>query len=514
MQIDDINKESVFGVVGVCGINGNIIARILDENGFKVYATDTQSKDDCKYKSALNDYPNITIIYGKLPDDFFDKIDYVILPTALINSKSTLYQKARDNNVEIVGVDDILNLFEPAHPVICITGTNGKTTTTTLLKHIATTNDIKVSEHNLEGMQGNAGDIPALQSRLKADINILETGTTGIRGSLTKLAAPCKPDVGIITNITPDHLNESNDFLSYAKVKGELISLLENKTLVINNDDPTIKSLIDTQGYDGRLITFGLDVESTRKSTKQCFCGKTLKIDEHVSGCGKYECECGLKYSKADYMAYNINDKHDTFTLKTPDNEEYEFKLSINGIHNIYNAVATIIVSHEILDISYENIKKALLSFTGVSGRMEMIGKVNNTDIMIDYAHNPAGITTVLKELKNSYDKLINVITTSSESGIEGDKQILDCALEYADIVIPSSYNTYVCAKKLLDENRYVDKLVLPDKIIGYKKEGTLGASVEQVLEGFKKSLEIDADLVVCTGEAAFKYKNELIKFI
>ena len=130
---------------------------------------------------------------------------------------------------------------------------------------------------------------------------------------------------------------------------------------------------------------------------------------------------------------------------------------------------------------------------------------------MVDYAHNPAGITTVLKELKNKYNKVVNVITTSSESGLEGDKQIMKKALEYADIVIPASYNSYQCAKNLLESHEYEDKIILPDSMPKSTKIGTLGATLEQVLIGFNKSLDIDADLIVCTGEAAFKYKDKLL---
>ena len=510
MLENELKIDAVFGVVGVCGINGNLIARILSDHGYKVIANDTQSREDCKFISALKDYPEITVYHGDIPENFYDKIDYVILPTALIKSKSLLYQKFNDLNIPVLSVHDIFELFEPTHPVICITGTNGKTTTTTLLKHLAYQDGIIPCEHNLEGMQGNAGDIPALQARLKSDVTILETGTAGVKGSLTNLAAPCKPDVGIITNITPDHLNESSNFITYARVKGELIDLLEGSTLIVNSDDPTIMALIEENDYDGNLITFGIQTESTQKSKKECLCGNQIDIDEFIAGVGKYKCECGVEYRKPDYLACNINDTHDSFTLKTP-NEEVQFKLSITGLHNIYNATGAIIAAHEILGISYESIKDALKSFTGVSGRMEKIARIANKDIMVDYAHNPAGITTVLKELKNHYGKVVNVITTSSESGIEGDKQIMEKALKIADIVIPASYNSYQCAKNMLESHEYEDKIILPESMPKSTKIGTLGATLEQVLIGFNKSLDIDADLVVCTGEAAFKYKDKLL---
>ncbi|WP_455645113.1 Mur ligase family protein [Methanosphaera sp.] len=510
MEVTNIDKDAVFGVIGVCGINGNLIARILMDHGFKVQANDMVNEEECRFSNALKDYPDMEIYYGQIPETFFTTTDYMILPTALIESKSKLYQKVVSYGVPVLTVEDILEMFEPVHPVICITGTNGKTTTTNLLKHIAYWGNLKPCEHNLDGMQGNAADIPSLQSRLNGDVNILETGTFGYKGSLTKLAKPCKPDVGLITNITPDHLSKDSDFLDYARVKGELVELLNNKTLVINNDDPTIKGLLNEVGFMGNLISFGLDFKSTNTSSKKCFCGKEIEVDEFIAGVGTYNCSCGIEYTKPDYLVCNINDTHDKFILKTPNDEKISFKLGITGIHNIYNATGAIIIAHEILDLSYDVIREAVLSFTGVKGRMELIGESHGKQIMVDYAHNPAGISTIMKELKSSYKTVINVITTSSESGFDGDKQILDCSAEYADYIVPASHNSYICAKNALDDGLYEDKIILPENMPEGDKEGTLGATVNQVLCGFKKALTIDADLMVCTGEAAFKYKDIL----
>ncbi len=509
MQTNDFDENTVFGVIGVCGVNGNLIARILADHGYRVIANDMVKEEDCKYASALVDYPEINVYYGDIPEEFYETSDYIILPTALIKSKSSLYQKIVDMGIPILTVEDIFELFEPTHPVICITGTNGKTTTTTLLKHIAYNCGLKPCEHNLEGMQGNVADIPPLQSRLNGDVSILETGTFGQKGSLRRVAKSCKPDAAVITNITPDHLTEGSSFLDYAEVKAELIELVQGKTLIINSDDPTVKKFVEVNDYNGNLITFGLDSKTVGKSTKPCVCGSNVEVRDIIEGSGIYECDCGLKYSKPDYIATNINNDHDQFTLQTPDGE-YEFELSISGIHNIYNVTGAIITAHEILDLSYDDIAGAVKTFTGVAGRMELLGEYDDKIVMVDYAHNPAGVTTLLRELKNSYETVINVITTSSESGMEGDDIIFSCALTHADYVIPASHNSYTCAKNRIQKQEHHDKIVLPESMPEGDKSGTLGATQEQVLVGFRKALSLDGDLIVCTGEAAFKYKTIL----
>ncbi|MBR0473322.1 MAG: hypothetical protein IJI98_11590 [Methanosphaera sp.] len=511
MQITDIKQDAIFGVIGVCGVNGNLIARILSDHGFKVQATDMVNEEDCRFGSSLKNYPDINIYYGKLPEDFIKTSDYIVMPTQLIESKSKLYRDVKQQNTPIITVEDIFTLFEPASPVICITGTNGKTTTTTLLKHFAYSAGLKPCEHNLEKMQGNLADIPPLQSRLNGDLSILETGTFGYKGSLNKLISACKADVGLITNITEDHLTNSNDFLSYARVKGELVELLKNKTLIVNSDDPTLMSLLREVNYEGNLITFGIETESFRQSEKQCFCGQKAQLNEYIAGVGKYQCSCGLTYQQPDYLARNINDEHNSFTLQTKYGN-YNFHLNIQGLHNIYNAVGAIVIAREVLNIAFEEIEEYLQNFNGVNGRMNKIGTYHGKQVMVDYAHNPAGMTTVLRELKNSYDVMVNVITTSSESGLDGDHEIFSCSADYSDYIVPASYNAYHCAKDALEKGLYDNKIVLPDYMPHDKKQGTLGATTEQVLAGFTKSLDIEADLIVCTGEAAFKYKDMLIE--
>ena len=67
MDISDFKKDTTFGVIGVCGANGNLIARILKERGFNVIGTDISQKKNCKFASALEGY-DIEVFYGKTPN--------------------------------------------------------------------------------------------------------------------------------------------------------------------------------------------------------------------------------------------------------------------------------------------------------------------------------------------------------------------------------------------------------------------------------------------------------------
>ena len=133
-------------------------------------------------------------------------------------------------------------------------------------------------------------------------------------------------------------------------------------------------------------------------------------------------------------------------------------------------------------------------------------------DVVLDYGHNPAGIETVLRELKKVYSKITVVITVSSESGELGDEEILEKALKIGDFIVPASFASRRAAEKL-DNNISSGKIIFTDLYPVKFQRGTLGATADQVLEGVKKGLECDAQALICLGEAAFKYKENILKW-
>lgn len=195
-------------------------------------------------------------------------------------------------------------------------------------------------------MQGNAEFIPPLQARLNGDVAILEVGTFGVSGSIEKIAKYSHMTSGLITNITPDHLSNGDNFLDYAKVKGELIQQLMNKQLIVNSNDPTIMGLIRELGFKGDLITFGIDELPIKVSEKLCVCGEKINVKEIISGSGYYLCSCGLTTPQSDYIATNIDLDKGTFTLHTPQ-DKIQVQMNLRGLHNVYNVTGVIIAAYE-----------------------------------------------------------------------------------------------------------------------------------------------------------------------
>lgn len=497
-----MNKDKTFGVIGVCGANGNLIARILKQRGYNVIGTDVTFKKDCRFAKSLDGY-DIDVFYGKTPDTFFKRADYVIPPASLPKDADVI----KNCTKPILELSDVIENIKADKDVFGITGTNGKTTSTTLLKKIAYDNGIKPSEHDLEGMQGNAEFIPILQSRLDGDVGILEVGTFGVPGTVGRIVRNTSMKGGLITNITPDHLNDLGSFIDYANVKGEFISELNEGTLIVNGHDPTIMGLIRELDFKGEVITFGVDETPQSVGTKECVCGREISVKEIISGCGYYFCKCGLTTPQVDYIATNVDLKNRTFDLHTPE-EKLEVKMSIDGLHNVYNIVGVIIAAHKFLNLPYEKILPTIESFTGVSGRMEEITKVRGKDFFVDYAHNPAGVETVLREFQKLFGDFTCVITVSSESGHIGDSNIFESVLKFSKFVVPASTASKKIAIEFLDENPSLTDRIFFNNIGKFKKTGTIGASEEEFRDGLKIALNLDCEMVISIGEACVKYKS------
>lgn len=512
-----ICSNRIFGVIGVCGIVGNLVARVLMDNWYKVVGTDTQKESNCQFGYTLNNY-HPPIYFGGHPKSFFAKSHFIVPPPSLPED-SNLYKKlkvdSKNGEYKIFEVDDVIRFIKPGKPVLCVTGTNGKTTTVSLLKHICSQVGLQPVEHGFRDLQGNIEYIPPLQCRLKGDVAVLETGTFGSPGDLKFMVERSKPDCGIITNITPDHMPDEEDFLKYAGIKGEFVDYLKDKKLVVNGDDPTVWGLIESKVADihsPNLITFGVDHQGEAVNEKLCWCGQKIQINESISGMGSYSCPCGLENPRINYLATDI--KGDSFTLQTPC-EILPVKTPLIGLHNIYNLLGAIAAAKEFFNIPLNDVIESIESFKGVPGRLDYVGEYHGKNVIIDYAHNPGGVETVLRELKKIYNPLAVVVTVSSESGEAGNLDILDKCLHNVDYVIPASYNSRKAADKFIDESKPgVEKIVLTPNYPEEFKKGTLGANLDQISGGLETALQQNVQAVVCIGEAAFKYKEEILKIV
>ena len=101
-----MNKNKTFGIIGVCGANGNLIARILKQRGYDVIGTDLSFKKDCLFAKSLEGY-DIEVFYGKAPESFFKKAD-VIIPPASLSKDSEIIKNCEKPILELTDVIEMI----------------------------------------------------------------------------------------------------------------------------------------------------------------------------------------------------------------------------------------------------------------------------------------------------------------------------------------------------------------------------------------------------------------------
>ncbi len=247
--------------------------------------------------------------------------------------------------------------------IVAITGSSGKTTTKEMIATISgLTKNVSKARGNFNNLIGLPLSI--LQINEGHQIAILEMGTNapGEIGRLTRIA---EPDIGLVTNIGPAHLEGLKSLDMVREEKVDLFrNMAETGIAIINLDDKNL--LISNAEWKGKKVTFGLSKNADVSANKIKTWGR-----EGVS-----------------------------FTIKIGEFRQ-DIKMSIVGSHNIYNALAAA-ASSWALGIEFQTICQGLTAFQPISGRME-IHRLNNGAFIINdtYNANPASFHAALETLKN-----------------------------------------------------------------------------------------------------------------
>lgn len=281
------------------------------------------------------------------------------------------YMPPSEGNV-IIRVENTLDALQAlAHylrirrkiPVVAITGSNGKTTTKEMTYAILSKR-FKVLKN--EGNLNNHIGLPLSLTRLSPDddVAVLELGMNS-EGEIRKLCDIASPSHGIVTNIGSAHIGNLGGLDAIRKEKLEILKGLTH--IVLNGDDDFL-----IEGYNSAVESGKCDAGLTTFSIKNA----SSVMAEDVSA----------------------SDSGSSFTLKLKNGESVAINLSINGLFNIYNALAASAVSIS-LGMTVEEIKAALESYRAFPMRFEVI-KANNLAIINDaYNANPSSTEESLREL-------------------------------------------------------------------------------------------------------------------
>lgn len=255
-----------------------------------------------------------------------------------IPDKVELVQKLRKKRIPVISEIEFAGRYTNAKK-ICITGSNGKTTTTLLTYHI-----LKKAGYNV-GLGGNVGKSFAQQvARESFDYYVLELSSFQLDGMFD-----FKADVSVLLNITPDHLDRYDyDFTKYTASK---FRITRNQTasqhFIYNADDAVMAEYMRNHIIRATCIPFS-----------------TLK-EIHGDGAFLHEKQITLKYK---------NQKPLNMTIE---------QLSLQGRHNMYNAMAASLASR-IVDVRKEIIRESLQDFQNIEHRLEFVASINGIEFIND----------------------------------------------------------------------------------------------------------------------------------
>jgi len=323
------NRIAILGG-GESGVGAAILAQ---KEGFSVFLSD-MGKIKEKYKNVLSNN-KIDFEEEKHSTEKILNAELVVKSPG-IPDKAKLIIQLKEAGIPVISEIEFAGRYTNAK-TICITGSNGKTTTTLLLYHILKNAGLNV------GLAGNVGKSFAWQvAEEKFDLYVIEISSFQLDGMYDFRA-----DIAILMNITPDHLDRYNyDFQNYIDSKFRIIqNQTKNDFFVVCADDDVTQNEIKKRNIAPAIIQFSLGEPS-----------------ENSAGV------------KNEQIVINIHKNQ--FIMSILD-------LAVQGKHNTYNSMAAGIASM-ILEIRNDQLRESLSNFTGVEHRLERFLKVHGIEFIND----------------------------------------------------------------------------------------------------------------------------------
>lgn len=339
---------------GESGVGSAILAQA---KGFDVFLSDSSLLKD-QYKEELNKY-NIPFEEGKHTEDIIMSA-YEIIKSPGIPNYVPMVEKARSLNIPILSEMEFAKRYTSAK-MICITGSNGKTTTASLVYYI-----LKQAGLNV-GLGGNIGKSFARQvAQDNFEYYVLELSSFQLENMYT-----FKADIAILLNITPDHLDRYDyDMSKYVAAKMRITqNQTEEDALIFWEEDPIVSKEIE---------------KLTSRVQKYSFA-------EHQTG-------HVAAYSENEHIYVNTEDAH--FSME-------QQVLSLTGMHNLFNSLASGIAA-KLLDISDESLRQSLSDFKGVEHRLEKVAKVKGVQYIND--SKATNVNSCWYALKSIQGKVILIL--------------------------------------------------------------------------------------------------------
>lgn len=457
-NIQELKQYKHIHMIGIGGTSMSGIAEILKNWGFHVTGSDTSSSEVTD-KLISND---INVVIGHDPS-VIEKADLVVY-SAAINPKDPELQKARQLGIETIERGDFLgDITRIFRNTICVSGTHGKSTTTSM-----------VAMCFIEAQKDPSIQVGAILKAIDGNYRVGNSDYFIIEAcEYVESFLKFSPKAEIILNIDNDHLdyyhnidNIKNAFVKFVKL------LPDDGILVYNADDKNCTHI--SQNTKAKSLTFGIE------SSNANFIAKNISFDKNG-------------FPIFDVYFNNV-------FYKT-------MKLSVPGRHNILNALACIALCNE-FGLDKADIKNALQKYTGANRRFEFLGEINGAKVFDDYGHHPTEIKAVADAMKKKqYNHSWVVFQPHTYSRT---KNLLDdfaqCLTNFDNIIITDIY----AARET--DTLGISSQDIVDKIDELGRKAYYISDFDDIIEFLKRNVKPD-DIIITQGAGTVtKIGHKLVK--
>ncbi|MDY7033470.1 MAG: UDP-N-acetylmuramate--L-alanine ligase [Thermodesulfobacteriota bacterium] len=340
--------------VGIGGIGMSGIAEVLLNLGYRVSGSDIQESEITRRLSHLGG----TIHYGHSKDNLED-VDVVVTSSA-VRADNPEVTEAEHRLIPVIPRAEMLAELMRMKYGIAVSGTHGKTTTTSMIATV-------LSHGDMDPTVIIGGRLNSLGTNAKlgqGEFLVAEADESD--GSFLKLS----PTIAVVTNIDQEHMDHYKDMEEVRAAYLDFVNKIPFYGMaVICLDHENIQALIPQ--IKKRYITYGMTSQADIQAREVVFSENKTAFEV---------LHCGTSLGK--------------------------IQLQMPGIHNVYNALATISAALE-LDLDFKTIQEGLNDFTGIHRRFQIKGQYKDILIVDDYAHHPVEIKTTLSAAKNGWKKRV-----------------------------------------------------------------------------------------------------------
>jgi len=441
-----IAQKEIIHFIGIGGIGMSGLAQVMRTMGFKIQGSDQQKNKNISQCTKKG----IKIFIGHVKKNL-KNVTIVVKSSAIKNNNSEI-KEAKKRKIPIYSRAEMLANVVSLKKNIIITGSHGKTTTTSLIAKI-------LSDQKLDPTIINGGVINSFNNNAKlgkGDWAILEADESD--GSFLKLPI----NYSIVTNLDHEHLDYYKNYKNLEKAFIEFI----NKTppigkSIICTDDKNIKNIL-FKIKNKNILTYGFNKKANFKISN-------------------------VKY-RLNYSLFDLNYKD----LKNRNIRIKNINVRLIGKHNVLNSAAATAVCIN-LGVKINIIKKALRNFSGVQRRMTKVFSKNKNQFFDDYAHHPTEISAILEGIDQVYKKrriisvfephrysrVLSLMKSFSNSFIKSDLVLL-CPIyaagekknskfniiSFGKLISKKSKTQVILVRNLKELSNYLKRNLISDEII------------------------------------------------